>query len=84
MNCLKCGGAVTMHVQCLLKAPGDMYHMFSKRNLRSKSVYLEGVLWETADFICENSQCGHVTLGYGNYVRNLEKRVAALNAREKG
>ena len=37
-----------------------------------------GVKWETADFICTNAECRHVTLGYGNYVSNLEKEKDKL------
>jgi hypothetical protein len=40
-----------------------------------------GVLWETADFICTNPECGKVVDGYGNYVTNLKKEVERLKAK---
>jgi hypothetical protein len=57
-----------------------MYRLFSKQNLRSKDVHLQGVLWETTDFICSSSSCGRVTNGYGNYVSKLKERVDKLEA----
>jgi hypothetical protein len=57
-----------------------MYRQFSKQNLRSKEVHLQGVLWETTDFICESKDCGRVTNGYGNYVSKLKERVDELEA----
>ena len=69
-----------MQVQAVISAPSDLSNRFSKRNLRSKEVYLMGVLWETADHICNNPKCGHVTNGYGNYVTNLKKRVESAEA----
>jgi BMFP domain-containing protein YqiC len=57
-----------------------MYRLFSKQNLRSKDVHLQGVLWETTDFICSSSSCGRVTNGYGNYVSKLKERVDELEA----
>ena len=44
-------------------------------------MYLIGVLWETADFICTNPKCGKVLDGYGNYVTNLKKEVERLKAK---
>jgi hypothetical protein len=55
-----------------------MAHQFSKKNLRKKEVYLMGVLWETADYICTNPKCGKVVDGYGNYVSNLKKENEIL------
>ena len=69
-----------MHVQASLSAPGELTHRLTKANLRRGDVYLLGVNWETADYICTNAACGHVVSGYGNYVSNLEKEVAALKA----
>jgi hypothetical protein len=57
-----------------------MYRMFSKQNLRSKNVHLQGVLWETTDFICESKDCARITNGYGNYVSKLKERVDELEA----
>ena len=42
-----------------------------------------GVLWETADFICTNSKCGHVRDGYGNYVSNLKRENERLKSKLK-
>ena len=78
MECEKCGSPTTMQVQAVVSAPGNLYHQLSKQNLRKKEVYLMGVLWETADFICNNPKCQHVTRGYGNYVTNLKKEVETL------
>lgn len=62
-----------MLVQAVLSAPGELAHQFSKQNLRRKDVYLMGVLWETADYICTNEACQYIIDGYGNYVTGLEK-----------
>lgn len=67
-----------MQVQAVISAPGELAHLFSKQNLRSKDVYLMGVLWETADYICINPDCRKVVNGYGNYVTNLKKEVERL------
>lgn len=68
-----------MQVQAVISAPGELAHQFSKKNLRSKEVYLMGVLWETADYICAEPNCGRRVLdGYGNYVTGLKKRVKEL------
>lgn len=84
MKCDKCGSATTMQVQAVIQAPGELAHQFSKANLRRKDVFLMGVLWETADFICNNPECRClVSDGYGNYVTNLAKRVAELEAKLK-
>ncbi|MFT4064333.1 hypothetical protein [Paraburkholderia sp.] len=79
-----------MMVQTCIKAPGELYRNMTKAAYRRKDVELWGVLWETADFICTNEKCGHVTDGYGNYVTRLAKenkrlkaRVAALEAQCK-
>ena len=83
MECEKCGSPTTMQVQAVVSAPGDLYHRLSKQNLRKKEVYLMGVLWDTADFICDNPKCQHVTKGFGNYVTNLKKDVERLNAEKQ-
>ncbi len=67
-----------MQVQAVISAPGELAHRFSKQNLRRKDVYLMGVLWETADFICTNPECRNVLNGYGNYVTNLKREVERL------
>lgn len=69
-----------MQVQATISAPSSLAHQLSKQNLRSKEVYLMGVNWETADLICENQDCQHITDGYGNYVTKLEKANMALVA----
>lgn len=76
--CERCGAPLRMQVQAVLSAPGELTHQFSKSNLRRKDVYLLGVLWETADYICTNPACGKVTDGYGNYVTWLKKEVERL------
>lgn len=78
MNCIYCGSGTRMQVQAVISAPGELAHQFSKKNLRSKEVYLMGVLWETADYICIEPNCGRVLDGYGNYVTGLKKRVKEL------
>lgn len=78
MKCEHCGSATRMQVLVVISAPGYLNRILSKQNLRRKDVRLKGVLWETADFICTNSECGKVKDGYGNYVTNLEKEVNRL------
>lgn len=80
MKCRKCGSATRMMVQTCITAPGELYRNLPKAAYRRKDVELSGVLWETADFICTSSECGHVTNGYGNYVTNLKKRNEGLEA----
>jgi hypothetical protein len=75
MKCPKCGSDTRMMVQTCITAPGDLHHNLPKAAYRRKDVELKGVLWETADFICTNDKCGHVTDGYGNYVTKLEKKA---------
>ena len=81
MKCLKCGSDTRIQVHAVISAPGDLAYQFSKQNLRRKDVYLLGVLWETMDFICTKPRCGHVTIGYGNYVTNLKKENERLKAK---
>ncbi len=83
-NCEMCGSPTRMCVQAIISAPGELAHKFSKQNLRRADVYLLGVKWETADFICTDPKCRHVTNGYGNYVSNLEKEVKKLRAQING
>lgn len=71
-NCTKCGKETRMQVKAVLSAPSSLEGRFSKTNLRSKDVYLMGVNWETADYICEH--CRTVENGYGNYVSRLERK----------
>jgi len=78
MKCERCGSDTRMQVQVVISAPGELAHRFSKQNLRRKDVYLMGVLWETADFICTNHECRNVSAGYGNYVTNLKREVERL------
>jgi hypothetical protein len=70
-----------MMVNTCITAPGDLYRNLPKAAYRRKDVELKGVLWETADFICMNEKCGHVTDGYGNYVTGLKKENEELKAR---
>ena len=70
-----------MQVQVVVSAPGELYHLLSKQNIRRKEVYLMAALWETADFICNNQECQHVSKGYGNYVTNLKKEVDRLKSK---
>lgn len=69
-----------MQVQAVIEAPSELAHQFSKQNLRRADVFLRGVLWETADHICTNPDCGRVVDGYGNYVTNLRKENERLKA----
>jgi len=78
MKCERCGSDTRMQVQALISAPGELAHKFVLENLRRGDVYLIGVLWETADFICTNPKCGKVLNGYGNYVTNLKKELEQL------
>lgn len=78
MKCERCGSDTRMQVQAVISAPGELAHRFSKQNLRRSDVYLMGVLWETADFICTNPKCGKVLDGYGNYVTDLKKETKRL------
>jgi hypothetical protein len=77
-ECEKCGSPTRMQVLVGISAPGALSHQFSKQNLRNKEVWLTHVNWETADYICTNPKCGHVTNGYGNYVTRLEAENKAL------
>lgn len=80
--CPKCGGKQRMHVVATISAPADMYGQLHKANLREKGVYLMGVNWETADFMCE--VCGCLTKdGYGNYVTRLEKENQKLKEKNQ-
>lgn len=77
-ECKHCGSATKAMVQMIACAPSEMMHNFTKANMRSKDFELMGVLWETADFLCQNKDCGRVTDGYGNYVTNLKKENQRL------
>lgn len=83
MKCPKCGSDTRMMVQVVISAPGELNHRLSKKNLRHKDVYLQGVRWETADFICQNPDCRHVHNGYGNYVTNLIRENELLKDKLK-
>lgn len=80
IKCERCGSLTRMQVQATISAPGELAHKLSKQNLRRADVYLMGVHWETADFICTNDKCRAVMAGYGNYVSNLEKENSELRA----
>jgi hypothetical protein len=67
-----------MQVLAGISAPGALSHQFSKQDLRSKEVWLTHVNWETADYLCTNPKCRHVTNGYGNYVTRLSDENKAL------
>jgi hypothetical protein len=79
MKCLKCGSDTRMMVQTVITAPGDLFRNLPKAAYRRKDVELKGVLWETADFICTNPECQHVTDGYGNYVTGLAKALKEVD-----
>ena len=79
--CSKCDSPTRIQVQAVISAPGNLFHLFSKQNLRQKDVYLMGVLWETTDIICTNPDCNHIDMGYGNYVTKLEKEVKRLKSK---
>ncbi len=78
IRCKKCGGDVRMQVQATVLAPGHMYRNLTKTNFSKKNVRFTCVNWETADFICENVNCGHITDGYGNYFTRLERENKEL------
>lgn len=80
-KCERCGSDTSMQVQAIISAPSSLMHGLSKRELRRKDVYFMGVLWETADHVCTNPKCRHVSHGYGNYVTNLRKEVERLKAK---
>lgn len=80
MKCPNCDSTMRMQTLAVISAPAELSHNLTKQNLRRKDVHLMGVLWETADYICENPECRHVTNGYGNYVTNLEKDNKVLRA----
>jgi hypothetical protein len=77
-ECEKCGSATRAMLMMQVSAPPEMLHYFSKKNMRSKDFHILGVLWETADYICTNESCRHITNGYGNYVTNLKKENERL------
>jgi len=77
-TCQHCGSPTRMQVQAVISAPGELNHQFSKKNLRRADVYLMGVLWETADFICTNPKCQRMVDGYGNYVTKMRKALEEI------
>lgn len=77
-ECEKCGSPTDAMVQMVVCAPSTMLHRFTKKNMNTKEFRIKGVLWETADFLCTNDECRHVTDGYGNYVTNLKKENERL------
>mgnify|MGYP000704705494 CR=1 FL=1 len=77
-ECQKCGSLTRVQVLASISAPGELSHQFSKSNLRRADVWLMGVNWETADYICTNDMCRHVTNGYGNYVTRLKNEREGL------
>ena len=77
MKCDLCGSEMRMMVQMIVSAPSSMESQFSKKNMRSKEFRILGVNWETANYFCENTECRHAVLGYGNYFTNLKKDLAA-------
>lgn len=81
IKCQKCGSPTRMQVQATISAPGELAHKLSKQNLRRADVYILGVLWETADFICTNGECRYVYNGYGNYVTNMKKELDETKAK---
>lgn len=77
-KCEKCGSETKAMVLMSVCAPSEMLHNFTKKNLNSKEFQILGVLWETADFLCQNEECRHVSNGYGNYVTKLAKENKEL------
>lgn len=82
-ECIKCGAETRMQLLVGVSAPSRLTGKLSKQNLRGKEVWLTHANWETADYICTNTECRHVTDGYGNYVTGLEKKVAQLAAEQE-
>lgn len=82
-ECEKCGSPTKAMVMMQVCAPANMMHNFSKKNMRDKNFTIMGVMWETADYICTNEKCRHVTNGYGNYVTNLQKENELLKQKIK-
>ncbi|GBG14851.1 polysaccharide synthesis protein GtrA [Novimethylophilus kurashikiensis] len=80
MKCEKCGSDTRMQVQVTLSAPGSAYHQLTKKDFHRKEFQVLGANWETANFICTNPDCCHVSDGYGNYVTKLEKKNKELSA----
>lgn len=76
--CEQCGSSTTMQVQVVVKAPSSFYGRLPKTMFRKSQVELLGVLWQTADIICNNPRCGHVVKGYGNYVSQLRDEIKQL------
>ena len=72
-KCEKCGSDTKVMVQMSVCAPSEMMYDFSKKNMSKKDFKVLGVLRETADYLCTNNDCGHISNGYGNYVTNLKK-----------
>lgn len=79
-ECERCGSPTKAMLQMSVCAPSEMMHNFSKKNIRSAEFQIHGVLWETADFICTNEACRHITDGYGNYVTRLKKENEKLKS----
>lgn len=75
-DCPKCGKPMRMMVQATIVAPAELTSQFSKTNLRRKDVYLMGVSWDGADYLCEEH--GLIIGGYGNYVTKLEEKVKRI------
>lgn len=80
-QCPRCGSDTRMTVQAVISAPGKLEGLLSKRALRRKDVFLQAVLWETANFICTNPECRNVEHGFGNYVTRLAEENERLRAR---
>jgi hypothetical protein len=68
-----------MTVMATVSAPGEFFGNLTKANIRRKDVYLSGVNWETANFICTNEECRYIYAGYGNYISKLEKKCLLLD-----
>lgn len=79
--CSKCDSPTRIQVQAVISAPGNLFRRLSKRDVRRSDVQIVGVLWDTTDIICTNSDCCHISNGYGNYVTNLEREVKRLKSK---
>lgn len=82
-RCPRCNGPTTMMVQALVCAPGELDHRLPKKAMRRADVHLQGVLWETADFLCKDQACGFVQDGHGNHMTQLKAANESVSAENK-
>ena len=78
MKCPKCASEdMTMVVQVLVQAPASLHHKLPKKAMRRSDVSFQGVLWETASFVCK--ECSFVVDNYGNHVTDLKRANKQLH-----